>query len=125
MNASNPYESPSSESESTSWTLIDYMAAGIWLAVPVSIAVARRPLTHVFEDFGVELPATTQYLLNFNSPLVLAIPAVALLLAMFAIPPGNTRRQFVRFALVSGLLAGAFCVLSILGPLYSLWQNLN
>jgi hypothetical protein len=64
MNASKPHESPSTKSESSSWRPIDFLAAGLWLAIPVGMFIARRQLLPVFEDFGVELPIATQYLLR-------------------------------------------------------------
>ena len=125
MNDPNPYESPSAKPDHRSWTLFDYVVAGLWLAIPIAIAFARRPLMLVFEDFGVELPTATRYLLNFNSPLMLAIATVGVLLVMFVVPAGDTRRRLILVAFLAGLLVAAFCVLSILAPLLSLWQNLS
>ena len=125
MNASNPYESPSTTSESHSWRPIDFLVVGLWLAIPIAVFVGRQLLLPVFEDFGVELPTATQYLLHFNSPYLLTIASVVVLLAMFIIPYGSMRRRFMWVACISGVLTGVICSLSILGPLFSLWQGLS
>ncbi len=125
MNASNPYESPSTTSESRSWRPIDFFVVGLWLAIPIGVFVGRQLLLPVFEDFGVELPTATQYLLHFYSPYLITIASVVVLLAMFIIPYGSMRRRFMWVACISGVLTGVVCSLSILGPLFSLWQDLN
>ena len=125
MNASNPYESPSTKSESHSWRPIDFFVVGLWLAIPIGVFVGRRLLLPVFTDFDVELPTATQYLLSLYSPILLTIASLVVLLAIFIIPYGSTRRRFMWVACISGVLTGVVCSLSILGPLLSLWQDLN
>ena len=125
MNASNPYESPSTNTESRSWRPIDFVIVGVWLAIPIGVFVGRQPLLHVFTDFGVELPTATQYLLSFFSPILLTIASLVVLLGIFIIPYGGTRRRFIWLACITGMLIGAIYSLSILGSLLSLWRDLN
>ena len=125
MNDSNPYEPPSAKSQPSSWTLIDYVVAGIWLAIPIGVFVGRQLLLPVFTDFGVELPTLTQSLLRFYSPFLFAIPSFVVLLAMFNFPHGSTRRRLVWLASAIGGLIVVICLLSFLVPLFSLWQNLG
>ncbi len=125
MNASNPYESPSTTSESRSWRPIEFFVVGLWLAIPISVFVGQQLLLPVFEDFGVELPTATQYLLHFYSPYLFTIASVVVLLAMFIVPYGRTRLLFMWLACITGVLIGVVCLLSFLVPLLSLWQNLR
>ena len=125
MNASNPYEPSSTRSEASSWRTIDFFAAGLWLAIPIGLFIARRQLLPVFEDFDVELPAATQYLLRRYSPIPFAIASLAVFLAIFRLPHGGIRRRFMWFACITGGLTGAGCAVSFLAPLLSLWQNLG
>lgn len=125
MNATNPYESPSTTSDSRSWRPIDFFVVGLWLVIPICVFVGRRLLLPALEDFGVEVPTVTQYLLHYYSPYLIAIVSVVVLLAMYFIPYGRTRRGFMWFACISGVLTGVVCLLSILGPWYSLQQGLN
>ena len=91
----------------------------------MSVFVGRQLLLPVFEDFGVELPIATQYLLHFYSPYLITIASLVVLLAMFMTPYGSTRRRFVWLACITGVLIGVVCLLSFLVPLSSLWQNLT
>ena len=125
MNATDPYESPSKTSKSPSWRPIDFFVAGLWLAIPISVFVARRTLLPVFEDFGVELPTATQYLLHFYSPYLIAIASAVVLLAMFIIPSGTMRLRFMWLVCITGVLIGGACLLSFLVPLLALWQDLR
>jgi hypothetical protein len=125
MNASNPYESPSTKSEACSWRRIDFFVIGLWIAIPVGVFFGRQLLLPVFTDFDVELPTATQYLLSFYSPILLTIASLAVLLAIFIIPYGSTRRRFMWLACLAGVLVGVVCSLSILGALLSLWQDLS
>ena len=125
MNASNPYASPSTTSESRSWRPIDFFAVGLWLAIPTCVFVGRELLLPVFEDFEVELPTATQYLLYFYSAALITLASVVVLLAMFIIPYGRTRLRFMWLACITGVSIGGVCLLSFLVPLFSLWQNLR
>jgi hypothetical protein len=125
MNAPNPYASSSTKSESSSWRTIDFFAAGLWLAIPIALFIGRRELLPVFEDFGVELPTATQYLLRLYSPIPFAIAALVVFLAILSIPYGSMRRRFMWLACITGGLIGAVCLVSFLAPLFSLWQNLR
>ena len=130
MNATNPYDSPSTKSPSTkspssAWRSVDFFVAGLWFAIPVGVFVGRQLLLPVFSDFGVELPAATQYLFALSAPILLTIVSLAVLLTMFSIPNGNQRRLIVWLACITGVLVGMFCLLSFLLPLVLLLQNLN
>ena len=125
MNASNPYESPSTKSKSSSWRAIDFLVAGLWLAIPIGVFVGRRLLLPVFTEFGVELPTATQYLLRPYSPIPFTIASLVVLLAIFSIPYGSMRRRFMWLACITGVLIGVVCLLSFLVPLLSLWQDLR
>jgi hypothetical protein len=125
MNASNPYESPSTKSKSSSWRPIDFLVAGLWLAVPIGVFAGRRLLLPVFTDFDVELPTATEYLLRPYSPVPFTIASLVVLLAVLSIPYGSLRRGFMWLACITGVLIGAVCLLSFLVPLFSLWQNLR
>ena len=125
MNTSNPYEPTSTQIESRSCRPIDFFVVGLWLAIPVGVFVGRQLLLPVFSDFEVELPTATQSLLSFYSPISLTIASLVVLLAILIIPYGSTRRRFMRLACISGVLVGVVCSLSILGPLLSLWRDLN
>ncbi|QDT08232.1 hypothetical protein [Planctomycetes bacterium K23_9] len=125
MNAANPYESPSTTSESRSWRPIEFFVVGLWLAIPIGVFAGQQLLLPVFEDFGVELPAATKYLLHFYSPYLVAIVSVVVLLLMFIIPNGITRRRFMGFACISGVLTGVVCSLTMLVPWFSLQQALS
>lgn len=124
MNTSNPYESPSTKSKPSLWRPIDFVVAGLWLAIPIGVFIGRLQLLPVFEEYGVELPAATQYLLGQYSPFPFAIASLLVLLAILSIPSGNIRRRFMWLACVSGTMIGAACLLTFLVPLFSLWQDL-
>lgn len=125
MNTPTPYEPPATKSESHSWRRIDFFAAGLWITIPIAVFVGRKKLLPVFDDFGVELPISSQYLLSFSSPVLLAIASLIVLLAMFTVPYGTTRRRFIWLASIFGILVGVVCVLPIIVPLLSLWRRLS
>jgi len=125
MNAANPYESPPTTLESRSRRPIDFFVVGLWLAIPIGVFAGQQLLLPVFEEFGVALPTATQYLLHFNSPYLFAIVSVVVLLTIFIIPHGTTRRRFISLACIFGVLTAVVSSLSILGPLFSLLQALN
>ena len=125
MNTANPYESPAPNSESHSWRRIDFFAAGLWIAIPIAVLVGRKLVLPMLDDFGVERPDSSQYVLSFWSPVLLAIPSLIVLLAMFTVPYGTTRRRFIWLVAICGMLVGVICVLSMLVPLLSLWRDLS
>jgi hypothetical protein len=125
MNDSNPYEAPSTNSRSSPWRLIDFLVAGIWLAIPIGVFVGGRLLRPAFDDFGVDLDGAAQYLLRPYSAIPFTIASVVVLLAMFRIPQGSMRRRFVWLACTTGGAIGVACLLSLLVPLYSMWQDLR
>jgi len=125
MNAANPYESPSTTLESQSRRPIDFFVVGLWLAIPIGVFAGQQLLLPVFEDFGVALPTVTQYLFHFYSPYLFAIVSAVVLLTMFIIPYGTTRRRFISMACIFGVLTAVVSLLSILGPFFSLRQALN
>ena len=125
MNAAYLYEPLSTSPESRSWRPIDLLVVGLWLATPIGVFAVRKPTLHVFEEYGGNLLTTTQYLLHFYSPYLLAIASIVVILAMLIIPYGSAGRRFASLACISGVLVGAICSLAILGPLWSLWRDLN
>lgn len=125
MNASNPYESPSTTSESPSWRPTDFFGIGLWIAIPIVVFLGRQLLLPVFEEFEVRLPAATQILLHFYAPYLFAMASVAVILTICTMPYGRARRRFVTAACVLGVLTGVVCLISLLGPLFSLWQDLS
>lgn len=125
MNSASPYQSPETTSETRSWLLIDWVVVGLWVVIPGGVFVGQKLLPSVLEEFGAELPIATQFLLQFYTPYLLAIVAFVVFLAMFTIPHGTTRRRFMWFACISGVLTGVACLLSILGPLFSVVQGLG
>ena len=125
MNAAYPYEPPSTSPESRCWRPIGFLVVGLWLAIPIGVFTDRQPTLRVFEEYGVNLPTATQYLLHFYSPYLLAIASIVVILAMLIITYGSARRRFASLACISGVLVGAICSLAILGPLWSLWRDLN
>lgn len=110
--------------DSSSWRAIDFLAAGLWLTIPIGLLIGRRQLLPVFEDFGIELPTATQYLLHIYSPIPFAVASLGVFLAILSIPHGSMRRRFMWLACIIGGLIGAGCLVSFLVPLCSLWQNL-
>lgn len=92
--------------------------------MPLGVWLGQLFVLPMFEEFGVTLPLATQYLLSFYSPFLLMALAVALLLSMFLMPTGKTRRTFVWAAGIAGLIFGLFCIFVIVGPLVSLWRAL-
>ena len=66
--------------------------------------MGQQLLLPVFEDFGAELPTATQYLFSFYSPYLIEVISILVLLAIFLIPYGRTRRRFVWLACISGVL---------------------
>lgn len=125
MNTTNPYESKYTKPDSHSSPWIGVFAAGLWITIPGSVLSGRILLLPMFDDFGLDLPASSQSVLSFWSPVVLAICCFVVLLAMFTLPYGTTRRRFIRLAGISGMLLGVLCVLPIIIPLSSLWRDLN
>jgi hypothetical protein len=125
MSESNPYVSPSVESRSGSWRLVDIFVVGLWVAIPTGVFVGRLVLLPVFEDFGVSLPIVTQYLLNPYAAPLLAVVTVIVLLGMFLIADGSSRRLFVWLACGFGAVAAVICLAAFVGPALSLWQNLK
>ena len=125
MNAPNPYESPSTKSESSSWRPIDFVAVGVWLAIPIGVFIGRRHLLPMFEDFGVELPTATRYLLSLYSPLPFAIISIVVLVTALNLPYGSMRRRFIWLACITGGLIGATCLVLFLVPLFPLGKDLR
>ena len=125
MNSSNPYESTSTEHESNSWRPLDYFALGLWLVIPSGLLVGRMFLPPVFMDFGVDLSATTEYLLSLYAPIPFVIVWLSVLATLSFAPGGRLRNRFINIAALAGLVIGTFCLLKLLAPLFALWQNLN
>ena len=125
MNPSNPYKPPPTQSEARTWRPIDFFVVGLWLAIPVGVFAGRQLLLPVFEDFEVRLPIASQYLLSFYSPIPLAILSLVVLLIVFIVPSGRMRRRLIQLSGILGVLVGAVCLLSIIGPVVSLWRDLN
>lgn len=123
MDSRNPYKSPAPESELQSWQRIDFFAAGLWIAIPIAVFVGRKFLLPMFDDFGVELSASSQYMLSFWSPVLLAIACLVFMLAMFTGPYGITRRRVIRLATMFGMVVGVIIILSVLGPVLTLWRD--
>jgi hypothetical protein len=124
MNDSNPYEAPSTNSKSRPWRLIDFLVAGIWLAIPIGVFVSGRLFRPAFDDFGVDLGAAARYLLRPYSAIPFTIASVVVLFAMFRIPQGSMRRGFVWLACTTGggdrrgifFVASCPTVLDVAGP---------
>lgn len=125
MNSPDPYESSADKSKSLSWRTIDFFAAGLWCAIPIVLFVGRQVLLPVFDDFGLELPTGTRYLLSFYSTILSAVGSLIVLFAVFTVPTGTTRHRFIWLAGILGILVGVACVVLILVPLLSLWRGLN
>ena len=125
MIASNPYQPPSAESETRSLKPIDLFVVGIWLALPVGVFAGRQVLRPVFEEFELELPMVSLYLLDVYSLFALAIISLAVSVAIFMIPNGSAGRRFILLSGVSGVLFGMVCAFSMIGPMVSLLWALN
>ena len=125
MNDSNPYEAPSTNSNSSPWRLIDFLAAGIWLSIPIGVFIGGRLLRPAFDEFGVDPGAAARYLLRPYSAIPFTIASVVVLLALFRIPQGSMRRRFVWLVSTTGVAIGVACLLPLLVPLYSMWQDLR
>lgn len=81
-------------------------------------------LDPVFIEFDVELPTATLYLLHPYSLVPFAITSFLMVLAIFGLPYGSTRRRFIWFACITGMLMVVVCLFLLLVPLLSLWRNL-
>ncbi|MCA9140939.1 MAG: hypothetical protein KDB00_29410 [Planctomycetales bacterium] len=104
---------------------IDLFVVGIWLALPVGVFAGRQVLRPVFEEFELELPMVSLYLLDVYSLFALAIISLAVSVAIFMIPNGSARRRFILLSGVSGVLFGMVCAFSMIGPMVSLLWALN
>ena len=124
MNRSNPYATHATKVESRGWGLIDFSALGLWIAIPISVYIARLVLLPVFTDFEIALPLLTQYLLSVYAPFLLAAASLLIVVLLVKVPYGNPRRKFIWGATVLGLLVGAGGTVALLSPLFTLWRNL-
>ena len=124
MNPSNPYATPATKVESRGWGLIDFSALGLWIAIPISVYIARLVLLPVFTDFEIALPLLTQYLLSVYAPFLLAAASLLIVVLLVKVPYGNPRRNLIWGATVLGLLVGAGGTVALLSPLFTLWRNL-
>ena|GEM_PF-5445475 len=93
--------------------------------MPMVVLGGRRLLLPMLDDFDVELPFGSQYVLSVWSPAILALPSLIVLLAMFTVASGRMRRRFMWIAAIFGVLVSMICGLSILIPLWSLWRALG
>ena len=93
--------------------------------IPIAVFAGRQILLPVFDDFGVELPASTRYLLSPYAPALLLIVYLMVLVLVFAGEDGTSRRRLSWIALTLGIIVVTACVLSILTPLLSLWRDLS
>lgn len=103
----------------------DLVVAGLWIAIPTGVLLARWLFLPIFSDFGVALPSATEYLLHFNATILAALAAFIVVLFLFITPNGPARRLIRWIAFIAGALLVLVCVVAFLVPLASLWQNLS
>ena len=125
MSNSNPYQSPLTKPGSGAWRPVDFIVAGIWIAIPIGVFVGRRMLFPVFEEYGIELPVVAQYLFGPYAPLPFAFVSLIVVVLVCCLPAGKMRRGFMWMACILGVLLGVLCSVVMLLPLLSLWQNLS
>lgn len=125
MSVENPFASPSTTSHSESARAIDFLAVGLWLAIPIGVFIGQQLVLPYIENFGTPVSTFTKYLFDFYSPYLFASVSIAMVLAIFFIRHNRVRRRIVWFACVLGSLTVVACSLSLLVPLSSVWWNLN
>lgn len=81
-------------------------------------------LLPTFLEFEVELPTATKYLLSFYSRFFVSIVAFIVLLLLFLLP-SNARSRFKWGAVIAGAICGIVCLVVVLVPLMSLWNDLR
>ncbi|MCO6042405.1 hypothetical protein NG895_00655 [Aeoliella sp. ICT_H6.2] len=125
MNDSNPYQSPATKPRPRGWFLVDFILAGLWIAIPIGVFAGRQILLPIYLEFGIELPAVTQLLVRLYAPVPLSYLSILVLAGILLIPHGNVRRVFLAFACVLGLFVGLLCLLAHATAMVRLIEGLD
>lgn len=122
----NPYCSPESELPPGKGISTVYLfACLVWCGFTIKMAILRRTATSFFEEFGIELPLLTEWLLGWEQTAFLVIITLGLLSSGLLVKTMDGRNRLGWRALAVVVFVLVINVLGIGVPLFNLAQALS
>ncbi|QDV40925.1 hypothetical protein Enr13x_07630 [Stieleria neptunia] len=122
----NPFQPPSAMDTGRQRRSMVYLfACLLWCGLAIKIMVLRPIMRSIFEDFEVELPGLTRWLLHPGFSALVLFIAVGLVSARLFLAASETRRRIGGYAVVLALVLLGLVVIGFGLPLLSLMQALS
>ena len=122
----NPFRPPSAiDSRQQRRSIAYILACLLWCSLAVKMIVLRPTILSLFDEFGIELPALTAWLLNPAQNVFFVVIAVGVLSAGIFVRTAEGRRRIGRRALVLAFVVVALLILGVGIPLFSLMRALS
>ncbi|MCP4888483.1 MAG: hypothetical protein P1U77_17210 [Rubripirellula sp.] len=122
----NPYRSPESELPPAKRISFVYLFACLaWCGFTLKMAILRPTAASFFEEFGIELPLLTQWLLGWEQTAFLVIITLGLLSSGLLVKTMEGRNRLGWRALAVAVVVLVINVLGIGVPLIKLAQALS
>jgi len=126
--SNDPYRTPAElsvgQAKRSSFDLYK-IAAFLWCVLASKVVMAGYFLRPVFEDFGIELPLLTQFLLHPMASVFFFAIAVSVIVSGLTLDSAAKRRRLGRIALVLWLAAILVGFLAFVLPLIWIMQSLS
>ena len=102
----NPFESPAATPIPTPPVLgwHELLTIAIWLLLPIGVFLLQRLTAPLYQDFGTEMPTSTQLFSHLSSVVVLAAGAAIVTLSIVKVPSRKTRLTTTLIALSLGII---------------------
>ena len=117
MNNSSSSESSPSRLAAKSWLPADFVVIGLWLHLPIAVYLWRKIVLTGARDYFVELSSWAHVLLGMSSFVTVSVLAVGVLLGVMKLRGSKTRRVFIYFALIAGVLVELVYLVSCFGSM--------
>lgn len=132
MKTSNPYESPVATAmknpvRGPNYLEIEfrYFVILFWALIPLGSVMANLFLKPFYNGYPIDLSVISRAFFDWKTPYFLAIPAMAIILAMVRMRPGLLRFCLAMIAVFFGSMVVCFCGLAYWLPWASLQAGLG
>lgn len=122
----NPFHPPTAtEARPQRRSMVYLFACLLWCGLAIKIMVLRPAMRSIFEDFEVQLPVLTRWLLHPGFSALLLFIAIGLVCVPLFLGASETRRRIGWYAIVLALVVFVLLVIGFGLPLFSLMRALS
>ena len=122
----NPFRPPSGiDAGGRRRSFVYLLACLLWCGLAIKIIVLRPVLRAIFDDFAIQLPGLTRWLLHPGFSALVILIAVGLVSARLFLGASETRRRIGWYAIVLALLVLVVLLVGLGLPLVSLLRELS